>query len=264
MTDLTSAKSTLIRPGVVIRSVMPWTPLSSTSSARAEGVHQRDAEVAELQQPVVGDDDERVALGAQLLDALLGLAAAALALEGERPGDDADGQRAELLGDAGDDGGATGAGATAFPGGDEDHVGTLEHLLDLLAVVLGGLAADIGVGAGAEAAGELAADVELDVGVAHQQRLGVGVDGDELDATQADLDHPVDGVDATAADTDDLDDGEVVVRRGHDRSFLLGGAVLYGVGAGVRDGSARVVGRHAGRPFQTLNLNQTLIVMSSW
>ncbi|CPB49325.1 Uncharacterised protein [Mycobacterium tuberculosis] len=33
MMPLTSAKSTLIRPGVVIRSVMPCTPLSSTSSA---------------------------------------------------------------------------------------------------------------------------------------------------------------------------------------------------------------------------------------
>ncbi len=33
MTDLTSAKSRLIRPGVVIRSVMPWTPDSSTWSA---------------------------------------------------------------------------------------------------------------------------------------------------------------------------------------------------------------------------------------
>ena len=33
MMPLTSAKSTLIRPGVVIRSVMPWTPLSRTSSA---------------------------------------------------------------------------------------------------------------------------------------------------------------------------------------------------------------------------------------
>ena len=61
-------------------------------------------------------------------------------------------------------------------------------------------------------AGQLAADVELDVGVAHQQRLGVGVDGDELDALEPDLDHPVDGVDAAAADADDLDDGQVVVR----------------------------------------------------
>ncbi len=33
MTDLTSAKSRLIRPGVVMRSVMPWTPDSSTWSA---------------------------------------------------------------------------------------------------------------------------------------------------------------------------------------------------------------------------------------
>ncbi len=33
MTDLTSAKSRLIRPGVVMRSVMPWTPESRTWSA---------------------------------------------------------------------------------------------------------------------------------------------------------------------------------------------------------------------------------------
>ena len=49
-----------------------------------------------------------------------------------------------------------------------------------LAVVLGGLAADLGVGAGAEPAGELAPDVELHVGVAHEQRLRVGVHRDEL------------------------------------------------------------------------------------
>jgi hypothetical protein len=84
-------------------------------------------------------------------------------------GDDADGQRAELAGDRGDDGRATGAGAAALARGHEDHVGPLEDLLDLLAVVLGGLAADLGVGPGAEAAGELAADVELDVGVGHQR-----------------------------------------------------------------------------------------------
>ncbi len=33
ITDFTSAKSRLIRPGVVIRSVMPWTPERSTWSA---------------------------------------------------------------------------------------------------------------------------------------------------------------------------------------------------------------------------------------
>ena len=98
------------------------------------------------------------------------------------------------LGDLGDDRRAAGAGAAALARGDEHHVGALEHLFDLLAVLLGGLAADLGVGAGAEPAGELTTDVELHVGVAHEQRLRVGVDRDELDALQPGVDHAVDGV----------------------------------------------------------------------
>ena len=76
---------------------------------------------------------------------------------------------------------------------------------------LGRLTTDFGIAAGAEAPRELTADVELDVGVAHEQRLRVGVDGDELDALQPRVDHAVDGVDATAADADDFDDREIVL-----------------------------------------------------
>ena len=221
MTDLTSAKSRLIRPG---RGDQVGDALDTGEQhlvGAAERVEHADGAVADRQQPVVGDDDEGVDLLAQVGDAGLGLVGAAAALEGERAGDDTDRQGAEAPGDLGDDRRATGAGAAALAGGDEDHVGPLEDLLDLLRVVLGGLLADLGVGAGAEPAGELAADVELDVGVAHQQRLRVGVDGDELDALEADLDHPVDGVDATAADADDLDDGQVVLRCCHGGGPLL-------------------------------------------
>ena len=111
-----------------------------------------------------------------------------------------------------------GAGAAALAGGDEDHVGPLQRLFDLGAVLLGGLAAHLGIAPGPEAPGQLAADVELEVGVAHQQRLGVGVGGDELDVAQPRIDHAVDGVDAAAADPDHLDDGEVVAlrRNGHE------------------------------------------------
>ena len=186
-----------------------------------EGVEHRDAAVADRQQPVVGDDDEGVDLLAEPGDALLGLVGPAPSLEGERTGHHTDGQRAQGARDPGDDRRAAGAGATALARGHEDHVGALEHLLDLLRVVLGGLAADVRVGAGAEAAGELAADVELDVGVAHEERLRVGVDGDELDALEADLDHPVHGVDATATDPDDLDHGQVVLRCCHGRVPLV-------------------------------------------
>ena len=132
------------------------------------------------------------------------------ALEVERPRDDADGQRSDLvLGDLRDHGRGARAGAAALAGGDEDHVGALERLLDLVARLRGGALADLRVGAGAEPLGELVADVELDVGVGHLQRLRVGVARDELDAAQASVDHAVHRIGATAADTDDLDHCEI-------------------------------------------------------
>ena len=170
----------------------------------------------------------RVAAFPQRGDAGLGLVAPALALERERPRHHADGQRAELAGDGRDHGRAAGAGAAALARGDEHHVGAAQQLLDVVLGVLGGLAPDLGVGARAEAAGGVASDVELDVGIAHQQRLRVGVDGDELDALEALLDHPVDGIDAAAADADHLDDGEVVMRGGHRIAFLPGCLSLRG------------------------------------
>ena len=48
----------------------------------------------------------------------------------------------------------------------------------------------------------LLADLDLDVGLGAGQRLGVGVDRDELHALEVLLDHAVDGVAAAAADAD--------------------------------------------------------------
>ena len=65
-----------------------------------------------------------------------GLLHAAAALELERLGDDADGERADLLlGDLGDDRRGAGPGAAALAGGDEDHVGALQRLLDVVAAL---------------------------------------------------------------------------------------------------------------------------------
>ena len=222
-TILTSAKSVLIRPGVVIRLVMPETPWSSTSSAILNALSTLVFSLATRQQAVVGDDDQRVDLLLQPLHAVVGLHRAAAALERERAGDDADRQRTGVAGDLGDHRRGAGARAAALAGGDEHHVGALDHLVDLVAVGLGCGAADLGIAAGAEPAGEVAADVELDVGVAHEQRLRVGVDGDELDTLQAGVDHAIDGVDTATADADHLDDGEIVLgRAGHQRYLRRG------------------------------------------
>ena len=102
-----------------------------------------------------------------------------------------------------------------------------------LGLVEGGLVADLGVKlelshAGAVAkvdkdqaavvaavpdpAGErdLLADVDGLVCIREKQRLAIGVDGDELDALDAGLNHTVDGVGSTAAHSDDFDDRQML------------------------------------------------------
>ena len=222
MTDLTSAKSRLIRPGVVMRSVMPWTPESSTWSAERKASSMRDGAVADRQQPVVGDDDEGVDLLAEVARC-----PASAWLARRRPSKvngrvttpmvSAPRPLAILA--------TTGAPPVPVPPPSPAVTKTMSAPLRTSSISSAWSSAAFlptsGSAPGAEAAGELAAHVELDVGVAHEQRLRVGVDGDELDALEADLDHAVDGVDATAADADDLDDGQVVLRCCH-----VGGPLL--------------------------------------
>ena len=163
----------------------------------------------DLQQAVVRDHEQRVDLGRELLDALLGLLGALLALEAERPRDDADGQRAELACELRDHGRGARAGAAALARGHEHHVRALERLLELVAALDRGLAATSGFAPAPRPRVTFCADGDLDVGVRHQERLRVGVDGDELDAAQSAVDHAVDGVGATAADPDNFDDREI-------------------------------------------------------
>ncbi len=78
-------------------------------------------------------------------------------------------------------------------------------------MLLGRLLTDRRIAAGAEPTGEFAANVNLGFGVAHQECLRVGVDGDELDTSEPCVDHSVDSVTATASDADDLYYGHIVL-----------------------------------------------------
>ena len=88
---------------------------------------------------------------------------------------------------------------------DEDHVGAVERLEDLLGVLERRRSADVRVGAGAQSFRELGSDLQLDVRSVVLERLHVGVRDDELDALEAGARHAVHGVAAPAADADDLD-----------------------------------------------------------
>ena len=158
--------------------------------------------VEHRQEPRVGDHDQRVDLAGEVLHAAVGLLAAARALERERLGDDADGERTHLAGDARHDGRRAGAGAAACAGGDEHHVRALEVALDLVVVLQRGGAAEVRVRPGAEPARGVAADVQPRAGGRALERLDVGVERDELHALDLGLDHPVDGVHAGTADAE--------------------------------------------------------------
>ena len=171
-----------------------------------EGVLQRDALVGNVLQSFVRDDDQRVNTGGELGDTLLGLRHALLAFKGEGFGDNGDGEDAHILRDLCDDGSSAGTGAAAHTGSDKDHVGVLEDRGDLLAVLLSGSLTDLGLGAGALAAGRLLADLYLLLRLREAQDMLVGVHCDELDVLDVHLDHTIDGVAAAAADADYLND----------------------------------------------------------
>ena len=91
----------------------------------------------------------------------LGLHRALAAFELERPRHDRHGERAHLVGQAGDDRRGAGARAAAETGGDEDQVGAGQHLENPFGVFERGRAADVRIRAGAEALRQLPADLHL-------------------------------------------------------------------------------------------------------
>ena len=120
----------------------------------------------------------------QLGDAFFGGAHALVAFEGERLGDDADGQDALFTRRAGDDRGCAGAGAAAHAGGDEAHVRAFEAGFELIECFFGGRTPDLGAGAGAEALRDLHAELDAGFGLRCRQRLRIGIGDDEINPLQ--------------------------------------------------------------------------------
>jgi hypothetical protein len=89
---------------------------------------------------------------------------------------------------------------------DQEHqVTVLDDRGDLLAVGLGGLAAEVGIAAGPKAAGDAHADQHLVLDRGTGKRLRVGVDHRQLQPLEILHLEPVHGVGAGATDADQLD-----------------------------------------------------------
>jgi len=77
--------------------------------------------------------------------------------------------------------------------------------LNFVAMCLGSFTTDFWVATCTKPARQFTTDVDFVTGVAHDEGLGIGVDGDEINPTQSGVDHAVDGVDSATTDTDHLD-----------------------------------------------------------
>ena len=130
ITVFTSSKSTLTRPGTWMMSLMPPTAFFSTSLACAKACSCVTSSPITSSSFSLSTTIRLSTLASSSADAVVGLLAAALALELEGLGDHADGQDAHLLGHARDHRRRAGAGAAAHAGGDEQHVRAADGLAD--------------------------------------------------------------------------------------------------------------------------------------
>src|SRR5882724_9772226 len=171
----------------------------------AERVEEARAALDGFHEALVGDDDDGVHSTNEILQRLFGLHHAALAFEGERLGDDGDGERAEFARERSHHGRCTGPGASAETRGDENHVRAFERLNNFVGVFERGLAADLGIGAGAKAFGEFCAELKFHGRLRKFERLKVSVRRDEFHALDLGSNHAIDGVAAASADADYFD-----------------------------------------------------------
>ena len=169
-----------------------------------EGVGKGDLLVRDKFQAVVRDDDQGVYLIGKVRNAALCLPHTVRAFKLERLRHNADRQNALVVRQLRDDRSRARSRAAAHTGGDEDHVGILQHLRDSVFGFFGRLLADFGLRASAHAAGQLFADLDLVLAGRLVQILLIGIDCDKLNALYAGRNHSVDNVIAGAADADDF------------------------------------------------------------
>ena len=162
-------------------------------------------------QPVIGDDEQRVYPGEEILNALICLVHALLAFKLEGLGHNTHREAACLAGNLGNHGACTGTCAAAHTGSDEHHVGILHSLGNVIAALFGSTLSDFRIGTGALATGDLLTDLYFLVRIGNSKCLLICIHSDKLDTLCSGFHHAVHNVIAGSADTDHLD-GDNILR----------------------------------------------------
>src|SRR5947209_2907899 len=140
----------------------------------------------------------------QLGQAALRLRHAPAALEGEGLRNDSDGKSTHLAGQGGDDRRSAGAGATTMPCGDKNHVRPFQGFNYLIGIFQRSATAYFRVRPGTQPVRELGAQLDLYRRLRHLQRLQIGIGDNKLYTLNSSRDHPIHGIAAAAAHTNDF------------------------------------------------------------
>ena len=206
----TSAKSRLIRPGTVIRSLMPWTPWRSTSSTtRNASTIEVSFWTTSLSRSLgIVMRVSTLSLSASLAFSALSRRRAPSKLNGLVTTPMVSAPRSRAIS------AMTGARPEPVPPPMPAVMNTMSESLSASEIFSASSSAARWPMPGSPPAPrprvDLVADADLVRRVGLEQRLRIGVHGDELDAHHLRPDHAVDGVAAAAADADHPDEREVL------------------------------------------------------
>ena len=204
MTVRTSAKSTLIMPGQLMTSAMPATAPCNTPLAALKASSMLTSSPSTCMSFSLGITiSESTCFGKASRPFVRDLLA--FAFECERLGHDGYRQNAKLAGDLRHDGRRAGTGAAAHARSQEQHVGALDQLDDALAVFHRRLAADFGIGARAQALGDIRA--QLQQGLRRLRLSACASVLAQMNSTPCTpiVDHVIDRIAAAAAHANHLD-----------------------------------------------------------
>gem|GEM_PF-2075711 len=158
----------------------------------------------DLQQPIVGNDYQRIHALLELVDAQIRILHALLSFKEEGLCHHSDRQAAELPGNIRHDWSRTRSSAAPHAGCNKNQVRPLQRRGDLFTAFLGSTTADIRHSTGAQAFGQFFADLDLDASLGLSESLPVRIDRNKFNTPQVSFHHAVHRIVSAAAAADNL------------------------------------------------------------
>ncbi len=174
------------------------------------GLNNGEIFLGDLQQAIIGDNNEGIHRLAQFRDTHGGVIGTLGTFKFKGTGHDADSQRSQIPSHLGNHGGGTGAGPSAFTSSDEHHIRAFEGALDNFHVFFRGALTHRRIRTRSQALRNLATNIEFGFRFGFHQGLPVGVNGNKFHTGKSVLNHAVNSVDTAPADPDDFDIGGVI------------------------------------------------------